>query len=145
MILTCEQACYGLASIIAYHCLGCGEKISFATSTRVSSLEGSHYWTFNLGAFWGKIVTEGGYSDLQVVISSLGVAVMVKRTFIATDKKVGKWWWDLLEESMSAAEREEHELAIQQNHLDNDKGPIITVVVDAGWSKRTYFFFSKLI
>ena len=138
MILTCEQARYGLASIIAYHCLGCGQKISFATSTRVSSLEGSHYWTCNLAAVWGQMATGGGYSDLQESMSSLGVPVMAKKTFIATEKKIGKWWWDLLEESMSAAGREERELAIQQNHLDNDKVPIITVVVDAGWSKRTH-------
>ena len=39
---------------------------------------------------------------------------------------------------MSVAGREECELAIQQNDLDNDKVPTITVVVDAGWSKRAH-------
>jgi len=34
--------------------------------------------------------------------------------------------------------REEQELAIQQNRLDDDKVPTITVVVDAGWSKRAH-------
>ena len=63
------------------------------------------------------MATGGGYTDFQESMSSLGVPVMAKKTFIATEKKIGKWWWDLLEESMSAAEREEHETKSSRQRL----------------------------
>jgi len=103
MILTFEQARHGLASIIVYHCLGCGQSIQFATSTRISSPEGNRYWTCNLAAVWGQMATGGGYNDLQESMSMLGVPVMAKKTFITTEKRIVKWWWDLLQESMCAA------------------------------------------
>ena len=62
---------------------------------------------------------------------------MSKRLFIKTEKLIGKWWWNLLEESMQAAGKQERELAIQQGSFHQGV-PAITVVVDAGWSKRTH-------
>ena len=98
----------------------------------------NRYWTCNLAAVWGQMATGGGYNDLQESMSTLGVPVMAKKTFITTERRIEKWWWDLLQEAMSASGREERELAIQQNCLDNDKIPTITVMVDGGWSKRTH-------
>ena len=46
-------------------------------------------------------------------MSILGVPVMSKKLFISTEKLIGKWWWNLLEESMRAAGKMERELAIQ--------------------------------
>ena len=67
----------------------------------------------------------------------LGLAVMSKKLFISTEKLIGKWWWNLLEESMQIAEKTERELAIQRGSFHQGV-PSIMVIVDAGWSKRTH-------
>jgi len=137
MMLIMEQARYGMASIIAYQCTGCGDQISFATSTKVTSPEGNKYWSCNLAAVWGQMATGGGYNKLEESMSVLGLPVMSKKLFINTEKLIGKWWWNLLEESMQAAGKMERELAIQQGSFHQGV-PAITVIVDAGWSKRTH-------
>ena len=58
MMVLVEQARYGLASIIAYQCCGCGQRISFYTSTKVASPEGNKYWSCNLAAIWDKWLLE---------------------------------------------------------------------------------------
>ena len=137
MMLIVEQAHYGIASIIAYQCCGCEEQISFATSTKVTSPEGNKYWSCNLAAVWGQMATGGGYNKLEEAMSVLGLPVMSKKLFISTEKLIGKWWWNLLEESMKAAGKTERELAIQRGNFHQGV-PAITVIVDAGWSKRTH-------
>jgi len=137
MMVLAEQARYGLASIIAYQCRACGQRISFSTSTKVMSPEGNKYWSCNLAAIWGQMATGGGFNKLEESMSVLGVPVMSRRVFVNTERIIGNWWWTLLEESIQAAGRAERELAIQENRY-HDGVPAITVIVDAGWSKRTH-------
>ena len=132
-----EQARYGMASILAYKCSGCGQNISFATSRRVNTLCGGKYWSSNLAAIWGQMATGGGFNHLQESMSVLSIPVMSKQSFVTTEQAIGKCWWDLFNESMQAAGKAERELAIQQNSYHQGV-PAITVVVDAGWSKRTH-------
>ena len=137
MLLIVEQARYGMASIIAYQCCGCNEQISFATSTKIASPEGNKYWTCNLAAVWGQMATGGGFNKLEESMSIVGLPVMSKKLFVNTEKIIGKWWWNLLEESIQTAGKAERELAIRQGSFHHGV-PAITVIVDAGWSKRTH-------
>ena len=66
MMLIVEQACYGMASIIAYQCYGCNEQMSYATSTKTASPEGNKYWTCNLAAVWGQMATGGSFNNRRV-------------------------------------------------------------------------------
>ena len=63
-VLTGEQARYGMASILAYKCSGCSQKISFAASTRVNTSCGGKYWSCNLATIWGQMATRGGFNHL---------------------------------------------------------------------------------
>jgi len=56
-----------------------------------------------------------GLNHLQESMSVLGVHTMSKNSFMATERAVGKWWWDILEESMKAAGEEEWRIAIQKS------------------------------
>ena len=132
-----EKGRYGLASILAYKCSGCGQTISFATSTRVNIPSGGKYWSCNVAAVWGQMATGGGFNHLEESLGILGVPVMSKQSFVTTEQTIGKWWWDLFNESTLAAGNRERELAIQENSY-HEGVPAITVVVDAGWSKRTH-------
>ena len=132
-----EQARYGMASILAYKCSGCGKHISFATSSRVDIPSSGKYWSCNMAAVWGQMATGGGFNHLEESMGILGVPVMSKQSFITTEQTIGKWWWNLFNESMLTAGKEERELAIQKNSYHQGV-PSITVVLDAGWSKRTH-------
>ena len=75
--------------------------------------------------------------NLEESVSILGLPVMSKKLFINTEKIIGKWWWNLLEESIQTARKVECELAIHQGSFHHSV-PAITVIIDAGWRKRTH-------
>lgn len=127
----------GLASIIGCKFNGCGQELTFATSTKNSGLTGKLYWTNNLAAVWGQMTVGGGFNSLQESMSVLGVPVMTKQSFIDTERVIGKWWWTALEESMLAAGKEEKQLAIKNGQYHQGI-PAITVIIDGGWCKRTH-------
>ena len=74
---------------------------------------------------------------LQESMSILGVPVMTKKSFMATERALGKCWWEVLKDGMKSAGQEEWRLAIERG--DYHQGiPAITVVTDGGWSKQTH-------
>lgn len=127
----------GLASSMGCKFNGCQQEITFTTSTKTSGLSGKLYWTNNLAAVWGQMTVGGGFNSLQESLSVLGIPTMTKQSFIDTERAIGKWWWTALEQSMLAAGKEEKQIAIKQGHY-HDGIPTITVIVDAGWCKRTH-------
>ena len=86
---------------------------------------------------YGPDVTGGGHAPLSETMAVLGVPVMIKRAFIATEQAVGQAWWSALENSMKIAAEEERRHAIEQGSL-HEGVPAISVIVDGGWSKRTH-------
>ena len=128
---------HGLASILSWKCTICEHEMSFSTSTKVAGSKGNQYWTSNLAAVWGQMVTGGGFNPLQESMSVLGIPVMSKQSFMQTECQIGEWWWNALQESMKAAGKEEKQLAIEQSSYHQGI-PAITVIVDGGWSKRTH-------
>ncbi len=62
---------------------------------------------------------------------------MFPKNFINTERSIGQWWQNQLQDEMKEAGQEEKRLAIQRG--DYHEGvPAITVIVDAGWSKRSH-------
>ena len=58
------------------------------------------------------MATGGGYSTLQESMAVIGVPVMTKKSFIATEQMVADKWWESLKISMKDAGAEEKQLAI---------------------------------
>ena len=56
---------------------------------------------------------------------------------MAAAKRIGEWWWELLQESMKVANQEERAIAISKGRYHQGV-PAITVIVDGGWSKRCH-------
>ena len=63
--------------------------------------------------------------------------MMMKTSFIETEKDIGELWKQELKESILQAEREEKQLAKEKKSFHEDF-PAITVIVDGGWSKRAH-------
>ena len=136
-ILINEQKREGLASLFTIHCNGCSEDFTLATSVKVKGPSGHQYWENNLAAVWGQMSTGGGHATLQETMSVLGLPTMTKKSFMATERRIGEWWWNHLQESMKSAGEMEKTIAISQNRYHQGV-PAITVIVDGGWSKRSH-------
>ena len=84
-----------------------------------------------MATMWGQMSTGSGHAQLQATMSVFGVPVMIKKSFIWTEKAVGEWWRMRLAESMIKAGKEEKHLAEERGDYHN-RVPAITVVVDGG-------------
>ncbi len=127
----------GLASILSCSCSKCDFSIPLNTSKKVLGPKGKMRWEVNLAAVWGQISTGGGFARLHESMGILGVPVMAPKNFVATERSIGLWWQEKLNKEMIAAGREEKRLAEERG--DYHEGvPAITVVVDAGWCKRSH-------
>jgi len=56
---------------------------------------------------------------------------------MTTERRIGEWWWTLLEEPMKLAGKEERTIAITQSRFHQGI-PAITVILDGGWSKHSH-------
>ena len=83
-----KAAPYGMASILAYKCSGCGKNISFTMSSKIDIPSSEKYWTCNVAAVWGKNAAGGGFNHLEESMSILGVPVMSKQSFITTETSI---------------------------------------------------------
>ena len=105
--LTGERYREGLASVLSATSSGCRMEVAFPTSSKVTGLGGGQRWECNLAAVWGQMSTGGGHAPLAESMSVLGVPVMTKKSFVATEKALGRSWRESLEESMKEAAGEE--------------------------------------
>lgn len=101
----------GLASILTAKCTGCRAQLAFPTSPRVTTIGGARS---NLAAVWGQMATGGGHAPLEEAMSILGIPVMTKKTFVATEKEISQQWRSFLDKSMVEAAEEEKRIAINK-------------------------------
>ena len=61
----------------------------FPTSTKTTGTSGGQYWTCNLAAVWGQMVTGNEYAPLSESMSVMGISTMTKAAFISAGTVVG--------------------------------------------------------
>ena len=83
------------------------------------------------------MTTGGGHSRLEEAMSTLGIPVMSKASFISTENRIGEYWKQSLVDSVVEAGKEEKRLAEERGDF-HEGVPAITVIVDGGWSKRSH-------
>lgn len=79
-----------------------------------------------------------GYSNMEELFSILNIPSMCNNTFIKEHERVSKAWEETALIEMEAAANEEKKLAIERGDVGNDGVPLLTVVVDGSWAKRSY-------
>ena len=89
------------------------------------------------GSRLGQISTGGGNAPLYETMSVLGMPVMTKKSFVATEKALVGHERESLEESMKEAAGEEKRNTIERWSFHMGV-PAIAVIVDGGWSKRSH-------
>ena len=128
----------GLASVVQVECLGCGKDFIMKTSDEVTLGEGSKkVYDVNARAVWGQMSTGGGHSKLEEFSATLGMPCMTARTFSNLEMTIGESWRNILHKELIEAHKEEKAHAIAMGNF-HEGVPAITVMCDAGWSKRSH-------
>lgn len=119
----------GLQSTFTIKCNMCNIELQlFSSNTSDSGMD------VNRGAVTGAMMTGIGRSNLNELLASLDLPVFTQNVYTKCHDEVAKWWKAAAEESMREAAKEE---AAEASEF-KDGIPVITVVADCCWSKRSY-------
>ena len=80
--------------------------------------------------------TGGGHVPLTEPMAVLGIPSLMKKAFMAIEKRIGDWWRTLLNEPMKQAGEDEKVIALSKVKSNVILG--IVVIVHGSWSKRTH-------
>lgn len=123
----------GLKSKIVFKCKMCNIK---KTICLLDEIEGEI--DINSDLALATVSTGTGYSTVNEILSVLNVPCMSNSTYQQHHENVA----DIIEETvwkaLEAAGQEEVRLARELGEVDEDGIPLIAVVVDGAWSKRSY-------
>jgi hypothetical protein len=82
--------------------------------------------------------TGQGYSQLDKFAAFLNMPSMCNATYQKLHNNVFEQTEIVAWEAMEIAGKEESKLAIEEGNVNENGIPLITVVVDGAWSKRSY-------
>lgn len=132
LILTGERKA-GWYSEFLYTCGMCGVNEIIESEDPHSSL-----MKVNLAAVTVAVNSGQGYIQLETLTAVLNMPNMSNHLYQKLHAKVEDFAKTTAWESMSLAAKEEAKLAIQNGEVNDDGMPLISVVVDGAWSKRSY-------
>lgn len=92
----------------------------------------------NTAAVTGIMSIGGGFSNMEEFFSTLEIPSMSEKTFIKEQERLSDAWEVTALKEMESAVSEEKNLAIQRGDVDSEGIPLLTVVVDGSWAKRSY-------
>jgi len=124
----------GLQSTISFKC----KMYGLHKSIKTDNYESSGAININEGAIVGTLSAGGGYSHLSQIFSAINIPVMNFSTYRVNENKVTANFEKVASEIMLNAAMEEKALAIQNGDVDKDGVPLLTVICDGSWGKRSY-------
>ncbi|XP_063226423.1 uncharacterized protein LOC134533104 [Bacillus rossius redtenbacheri] len=124
----------GFSSIIVFFCNMCNMTVGVPTH----NMEDNSVMDMNSRAVAGVMGIGAGYSQLQELCAAVGVPCMAPATYSKHHDVICNGWEKAASEKMEEAAREEAELARANDEVDENNIPLITVVVDGSWCKRSY-------
>lgn len=92
----------------------------------------------NNAAVAGTIAIGCGHSQLQELASALDLPLISSTVFRRKQDVISKQWEAIAEDNMTKIGEEEKAMAIAEGRIDKNGIPVIDVVVDGCYSKRTY-------
>lgn len=121
----------GLTSKFAVECMMCKEKFSICYVTGELDI--------NTAEVAGALSVGIGYSQLEELISALDLPVTTEPIYQKRQDIVSNTKDEALTKSMNEESAEEEKrVAIEKGRISKNGIPIIDVVVDGYWSKRSY-------
>ena len=117
-------------------CSKCSILFWFTTS-EVTSYSTTNHYTVNISATLGQIATGGGADHLKEQLACIQVPSQSTPSFINLDCTMGATFEAVVITQLLTAGKMERQLTTAQGNYHNGV-PAITVVVYAGWSKRSH-------
>lgn len=106
----------------------CNSKLKLTTCTD----------TINEDAIEAAISIGIGFYNSEEFFNTLDVPYLTQKTYLKLQKKADSIWEEVAAMKMAEAAKEEAEYAMSAGEVDKDGVPLITVVADGCWSKRSY-------
>lgn len=79
-----------------------------------------------------------GFTNLEEFTAALNMPPMSSRAFSREQERLWEAWEAAAAREMEEAVAEEKRLAVEAGHVDGEGCPLITVVADGSWAKRSY-------
>ncbi|GFS61371.1 yqaJ domain-containing protein [Nephila pilipes] len=92
----------------------------------------------NTAAVSGIMKIGGGVANLEEFLSTLDIPPLSSNTYQKEHDNIATAWEKVAENEMYCAAMEEKHLAVQAGEVGGDGIPMLTVVVDGCWAKRSY-------
>ncbi|KAL5242878.1 hypothetical protein ACI65C_010288 [Semiaphis heraclei] len=121
----------GFKSIFTFKCSMCQIKKTVGTENNI-------FMPINTSAVIGVLNIGCGYSQLQEFMSAMEVPTIHITTYQAEHDRICKGYEESALETMKEAAKVEAELAIAEGEVDVDGTPLVAVVADGSWCKRSY-------
>ncbi|XP_025420451.1 uncharacterized protein LOC112690619, partial [Sipha flava] len=121
----------GFKSIFTFKCSMCQIKKTVGTENNV-------FTPINTSVVIGVLNIGCGYSQLQEVMSAMEVPTIHIKTYQAEHDLICKGYEETALETMKEAAKVEAELAVAEGEVDVDGTPLVAVVADGSWCKRSY-------
>lgn len=92
----------------------------------------------NLASVCGTVSTGGGHAQLEEFLGAIDIPSMCHDTFKKNEELMATGLEETVVKEMEDAAAEEARLARELGEVDKDGVPLITVVADGAWCKRSY-------
>lgn len=116
-----------------FNCAMCRKKEVIESEDPSTSL-----MDINTAAVTAAINSGQGFVQLEIFSALLNMPNMCNKLYQKLHEKVKKFTDDTAWESMLSAAKEEAKLAIDNGDINENGIPLITVIADGAWSKRSY-------
>ncbi|CAN7981511.1 unnamed protein product [Ixodes pacificus] len=137
MVFVSERR-HGLRSSFAFVCKMCNNKDVIESELPPQTTEASFSMDVNTAAVSRIISIGSGQSNLVELLASMNVPSMSSKTFAKYERTVARGIETAALESMKKAGEEEARLARGAGEIDAEGCPLVTVIADGAWSKRSY-------
>jgi hypothetical protein len=132
MVLLREKR-VGLKSGFVFLCNMCNiERVVWSEMKKPGEMD------VNTSAVSGTITTGGGHAQLEELLSTMNIPTMTDKTFNKYENVIQNGLLLTADIEMKKAAEEEARIAVERGSVDSDGTPLITVVADGSWCKRSY-------
>lgn len=122
---------FGFKSIFTFQCAMCNIKKTVST-------ENDLFMPINTSAVLGMISIGGGFRQLEEFTCAMEIPTINQKTYRIEHDRICDGFEEAAINSMYEAAKIEAKLAIEAGEIDVDGMPLVTVVADGSWCKRSY-------
>lgn len=127
-----KETRFGLRSVICMKCNMCNLECNVTTDCVGNGMD------VNTASVAGSMAIGIGYSQLEELLSAMEVPALSSKTYLKYHDQVSDGWEASALQEMEVAAKEEIRHAVSEGNVSVDGIPVLTVVADGGWAKRSY-------